>query len=913
MAALLAFDLYAAGPGILFYRDQRHVEFTGEFEFTGAKIKTGRQVKISSPDGSFDFTGGYTFSFMVCPLDGYQSPLEITMLDAEGKTFRSRQRVLSDGWFRVTIPLSDISINTGKIISISMPDFVLLDDIRVTPQMIGFEFPPLLPVTASTLFPEYTREQERERCLNDSRYREKMAAIEMLRQANRPVLGKVAESEKVKAAWMEVSPADGSIQGFSFAEIKEREQQSKTNRTDHEGYSLAAFNRLSVMVRQWRDGLIARTPENKRKMLRAFIRYGSYEVNRRGEHGRWVAGSFVGPQVACDLYFTFMDDMEAVEKGGESDPDLVKSNQLTKELALYCCTLPDNWIFGPVLTTECFRNATHWVGGNFGYRPLFMTALICRNPLLLDVLMEVCRQGLDVTSFNTRKSSFWREGITADRAAWGHGEQNYIFGYPRSGISTILKNLLLVKGSLWEQEKDLDRLRNVIDYLEVAQWYCFGIGKYGATLMTPMRIGMRWNSGRGFQSYAVMLEIFDSLDKLLPQNAFTERKRLKSLLDIYHGQKAEFTGCRYFWNNDDLIWRRQDFYIGVNMTSRRTLSNENTPNASSKCDYLADGATFIMNSPETYTTAKGFWLPYAIPGTTTRQAEFSHNDPTWRTYRGRFNFAGGVSGGEYGVCGFHYAKAPNPDSLQPQLYGVTARKSYFFFEDEMVCLGSNIENENPEIPGDIATTIDQTEWLGVAQVSSGNFQPGKNFRTTGSMLAHNGVGYLVLSEGKAVFSGEKRAERWLEYNRNHNIKQKNRPTNADILTLQINHEQAVKNGNYAYIVHRRTKNLDELKKYSAELPIKILAADSKAHAVRHSGLEILQAVVFEPDTVIADGENSWRFSAPVAALIKPHEIIIADPLQNPNLKEVTVRINDQTIKIELPSGKYCGQAATVPW
>ena len=52
---------------------------------------------------------------------------------------------------------------------------------------------------------------------------------------------------------------------------------------------------------------------------------------------------------------------------------------------------------------------------------------------MVDVLAEVCRRGISVTSQLTLHDSFWTEGFTADGAGWGHGKQCLIWGYPIDG------------------------------------------------------------------------------------------------------------------------------------------------------------------------------------------------------------------------------------------------------------------------------------------------------------------------------------------------------------------------------------------------------------------------------------------------------------------------------------------------
>ena len=50
--------------------------------------------------------------------------------------------------------------------------------------------------------------------------------------------------------------------------------------------------------------------------------------------------------------------------------------------------------------------------------------------------------------------------------------------------------------------------------------------------------------------------------------------------------------------------------------------------------------------------------------------------------------------------------------IRDSLYGVKAYKSYFMLGDYMVALGAGITNKQPEMEGNIRTTIEQTEKTG---------------------------------------------------------------------------------------------------------------------------------------------------------------------------------------------------------
>lgn len=934
------------GGLVLFYRSSgaatvtggRIIPESGRIEWNA---KTRPQLVFTPVnEDNFDIHGGFILSFMA--LSGRDTPAEfrLTLTDRSGKTWRSGPlRLPIAGWRRLCVPIAKISgVDLRHLARIAVearedtPDPVyIIDDLRVSPGEVGFEMPDIPEVTAGIYFPEYIRESEVRRCLDDPRLTDRIAEIETLRRRYaerfRPASGPVAETASARNNWAEIQP-DGRVTGLAPEIIADFERRTRSHRGPHEGFSRQTVPRFSTMQAQWRRGAIARTPENRAKFIRAFNRYAANEINRRGEAERWVTSSFLWPGCAANMYFTFFDDMEAVEHGRCNDPELIRLNRLCKTLACYAYQFPDTSIPGPHLTTEQFRHSGAWVGGNFGYRPLFATALICRNPLMLDVIVEVSRRALEPISYTTRKQSFWSEGITVDGAAWGHGEQNYSFGYPMSGVTAALRILLDCRDSSWNRQMAPEFFSSLINYVGGTQWFCYGLPDPGVTLMVPGRIGMIYNPD-GFCRYGGIARIAEQLLELLPESAAAERAEVRKYLEVSAGRQPEVTGCRYFWNNDDLVFRRSDFYVGVNMYCRRTLSNESAPLASSKTDFLSDGATFIMKSPATYTVAKGFWKPAAVPGVTARQHEIIHDGNAWRTYRGLYNFAGGATDGRHGVCGFIYAKQPLKSAEDPRLYHLAVRKSYFCFEDEMVCLGADLTNRRPDLPGTIATTVDQTEWrepveFGHPDAPPRRAAPGDKLTFTAEaplLAAHGGVGYIVFSGGAVELTGENRTERWLEFDRNANLKREDRPRRADILMLQIDHGRQVKGGEYAYIVHLRTPGFAALADYYRNCPVRILANTHRLQAVRHDGLRLTQAVFFNSDTPLADGDRIWQFDRPAVAMFQDRPdggvtVTVSDPIQNPRLKTMTLtkRSADgalRTFCIELPEPPWVGQSVSV--
>ena len=810
---------------------------------------------------------------------------------------------------------------------------VLLDDIRFASKELDYSYPEdLPPPTSGCFFPEYTTAEIRSRVLNAPDFQKKMVEIERLR--NSPVFqfkpAKVHSEAEQK--YFDLIQPDGSIKGYSYEDIMARRVQSRGPGTQHESYGGAHVRFLEKLIHAWRWGYCRRTPENREKFFRAVIHAFSAEYNRRGERERFVVASFYFPQIAQNIYRMFYEEMDAVEKGICKDPLTIRLNRILKECSSWAFTHPDWHVQGDFLTVESFRHDGAWVGGNFGYRPVFYSALICRNPGMLDAVSQVASGALSHTSYNTQESAFWKDGLCADGSAWGHGEQNYLFGYPLDGVRGVVKLISQLQGTSWEVKVNGPAIDALLDYMEASLWYGFTCApEYRRNQKNKLllqrdipaacgRMGLKWRSGLAFNDFSKMLNLVNEVRPLLKENT-PQRQRLENCYAAMTGNAPLPTGTRYFWNNDLLICRQKSSAAVISMLSKRVRGIESAPVASFLTDFWSDGSAWIMKHPDTYRIARGFFRPCAIPGVTARQWNFTHTDNYWHTHRGLINFAGGAADGDYALCAYRMDREILPYiPSDPKFYDLEARKAYFWFNGELVCLGNGI-TDRKSMNTPVATTIDQTEWRGpVVFGTDQTRKPGDKFEERTNLLWHDGVGYAIL-KGQGKASGETRKERWCEFDRS-NKKQPNRPKTAPILMLQIAHGSNPKQDSYIYAVHFDLKDFAALQKYAAAPSFRVLANTGDVQAVYHTPSNTLATVFYKAGSVdvpavVGNREaGGLEVDAPAVVLLRqtPDGIVrvtINDPEQNPKRDSITLGWNGKTYKIKLPAGLYCGQPVTV--
>lgn len=170
-------------------------------------------------------------------------------------------------------------------------------------------------------------------------------------------------------------------------------------------------------------------------------------------------------------------------------------------------------------------------------------------------------------------------------------------------------------------------------------------------------------------------------------SSLMELRRMSVILgDAALAPTAALQGAFPFTSMDRFVHHGPAWAFAVSASSAR-ISNFETANAgeNQKAWYTADGMTSLYLSGSAPYTGD-YWATvnrYRLPGTTVDTRKKDVNDG--RNYRSRQTFAGGVSSpsGAYGAYGM---------VLDAALSNLVANKAWFTFDDEIVALGSGIDD-----------------------------------------------------------------------------------------------------------------------------------------------------------------------------------------------------------------------------
>lgn len=529
-------------------------------------------------------------------------------------------------------------------------------------------------------------------------------------------------------------------------------------------------------------------------------------------------------------------------------------------------------ISGEVLS----RPASHYTGANLVWNE--------GNRLRLGLItgdLDTVAFAFEMMTSELRIVPFGAEGIQVDGSFHQHGSMLYNGGYGESFAGDLAHFAYVARGT---QLFPADALSVLVDYvLDGTQWMI-----RGSTLDYSVtgRVFSRQHTSGNASYVQNLVRTLASLPDA------PRREELQAFLARLAGAGEPLTGNRYFWTSDFMVHHRAGYYISVKASSDRTLATEIGNYENLKGHHLGDGMMFIMRSGREYDNAFPLWNWELLPGSTVRHMEHQLLvDGSWLTVKGAGNPAGGVSDGMYGALAMYLER----DSAR-------ARKAWFFFDREVVALGTDIHVP----PGATVTTaINQTRLAGSVTVGAAAGQQTLEPNVHAALgdvawVHHDGVAYVFPEPAAVHVSNEVRTGRWSDINSVYSDQLIAQP----LFTLWIDHSGSGAK-DYAYIVAPGIGR-DEVAAYAETHGVGVVENSSRVQAVWHDGLRQLQAVFWQAGSVAAPGGWSVSVDAPVLLLVKE----TADGF------EVTAgsldrKPGDVVVRLE-PAGPGASSAAVVP-
>ncbi|NOU64565.1 hypothetical protein GC096_11040 [Paenibacillus sp. LMG 31461] len=339
--------------------------------------------------------------------------------------------------------------------------------------------------------------------------------------------------------------------------------------------------------------------------------------------------------------------------------------------------------------------------------------------------------------------------------------------------------------------------------------------------------------------------------------------------------RDELIGYKQFVGMDRAVQLRPGFGFGISMNSTRIGNYEAINSENNKGWHTGDGMTYLYNN-DLSQFSDNFWPTvnsYKLPGTTVLQ-----NTSVAANVRSDKDWVGGTDiSGLYGVTGME---------LHPSGQTLTAKKSWFMFDDEIVALGSGItstdgiavetiaENRKINSSGNNALTVNGTT-KSTALGWTENMTGVNSIHLAGS-VAGSDIGYYF--PGSTALTGlrEARTGNWKQIDGNGGAS--TTPYTRNYLSLVLNHGVNPANASYSYVT-LPNKTSAQVSAYASNPNITILENSTDAQAVKENGLNLV-------------GINFWNDSTKTVGLVTSDRK--ASVMTKETANDVEVSVSDPT-------------------
>lgn len=477
-------------------------------------------------------------------------------------------------------------------------------------------------------------------------------------------------------------------------------------------------------------------------------------------------------------------------------------------------------------------NPTKWTGAN-------------RTDIALHWIYRSClkedSKSLDFAIENVYSPIVYttKEGFQHDNSNFQHGQQLYIGGYGDEILKGVTQVAMYAHGTRFAIPKE--KLHLISKFMRET-YYSTIRGKYmlfdvmGRSVSRP---GVTDKSHTAL--FAERMKILDS------ENAEEFQQIIDRLKEKEPADYALKSFHTHYFRGDYTLHVRPKYTFDVRIVSTRTKRCEYGNGENLKTYFMSDGCTNIVTRGDEYEGIFPVWNWACIPGVTAPQfRDIPKAKSDWQQ-PGTSTFAGGVSDSIYGVTTYSYSD--NYKDIK-----TSAKKSWFFFDDEIVCLGAGINSEAPE---KIFTTVNQS------LLARERFIEGYARNNT-KWTIHDNIGY-IFPKGENVFAlADKQHGTWYEINNSINDKS---IIEKDIFTLGFDHGLKPKDASYTYIITPGMNDVKEIKKYINKGNVEIMENNSDVQAVYHKKLDII-GIVFYNAGAFSNKKVAVETDKPCAILLK---------------------------------------------
>ncbi|HUI91534.1 MAG TPA: polysaccharide lyase 8 family protein [Chitinivibrionales bacterium] len=461
------------------------------------------------------------------------------------------------------------------------------------------------------------------------------------------------------------------------------------------------------------------------------------------------------------------------------------------------------------------------------------------------------------------------DNIQEDWSFHQHGPQLYSGGYGMGFSSDASDMAQLCRGTQFAFPQDrLDLLSHYI--LDGQQWMLRG------TTMDHSACGREITRPNSPNKKSDFITICASMT-LATAARSNEYAAFSARLSAWPAQPQTWlSGNRHFWCSDYMAHQRQGYVASVKMCSKRTRGAELVNSEGLKSYYLGDGVTFFYRTGLEYFNIFPIWDWTRLPGVTCRHDTMPPAMPG--SYTGATDFVGGVSNGTFGAAALDYSRD-----------GLTAKKSWFFFDKEIVALASGIAAASGK---PVWTSVNQCFTKGQVTIGSaaGRSALGLGGRRIGadSWVHHDSVGYAILAPSDSLtIQNNLQTGSWLGINASESAA----AITDTVFSLWFDHGTAPANASCAYVVIPGI-GVDSLDAYVKNgVPCKVLANTTTLQAVRNESLAATGIVFYAAGGIKLSDSLTVSAGSPCAMFVRETKDSVEISVSNPVNAACTVLVS----------------------
>ena len=528
---------------------------------------------------------------------------------------------------------------------------------------------------------------------------------------------------------------------------------------------------------------------------------------------------------------------------------------------------------------------------------------------------------------NGYNSGFYPDGSYLD-----HIKVPYLGAYGIEFMKGGAKIPSLLAGTPWKYPEQVQ------DNLESYIVEGFGNGMYQGMMLDCLKgrsvsRPASSNQAAGREAMMIILQIVDSfsqeakettlsalkawleedegfIDSLVGAGNMAIKKKAKEILEDTSIQSNVSPIHKSYPLMDRAVHRTEDYLFALSMYSERIQNTEIMNDENRFGWHQNNGMTYIYDEDKQYT--ENYWNtvnPLRLPGTTVVPVNIGTGKPDGSGFAqgGDFcskeSWVGGTSIGNYGVSGMSFSGETQgiagdaPVSYAPDLKG---KKSWFLFDDEIVCLGAGITNKNMELP--VETTIENKKLRKdgsnqflingektelpvkeanvkelverTADVSGTSFEQVNWAHLEGNQSV--GTGYYFPEENTEI-----QVRRGQTTGSWKDVGTFEGESTENYMEMWVDHGQNPENASYSYVLLPET-SAEETENYAQAPKVTILENSSEVQAVRHETLKITGVNFWQEQGGSIDGITSNKAASVM--------------LQETEQGTVKVSVSDPTMK-----------------